>query len=254
MAVDDAVVEQIGEGSSPPTLRFYTWNPPCLSLGYTQPAGQADLPRLAAAGWDIVRRPTGGRAILHTDELTYSLSAPLNNPLVTGGVLASYRRISQAIIHGLSLLGLPIETSENAQSIPHAEQEPVCFEVPSAYETTAMGKKLVGSAQVRRKKAVLQHGAIPLTGDISRICSALHFDSEDSRRNAVVRVKERAITVEALIGRQLGPHTIGEAICSGFREVFNLEFEETPLTEEEEKLALHLEQERYSNPDWTYRI
>ncbi|MBN1265086.1 MAG: lipoate--protein ligase family protein [Anaerolineales bacterium] len=254
MAIDDAIVEEVGKYNSLPTIRFYTWDPPCLSLGYTQPLVQADLARISEAGWDLVRRPTGGRAILHTDELTYSISAPLSESLVSGGVLASYRRISKAIIHGLRLLDLPIETKEHTQTVPHAQQEPVCFEVPSVYEITALGKKLVGSAQVRRKNAVLQHGTIPLTGDISRICNALYFSSDAERKKAVLRVHERAITVEKLVGKQLDPRVVGETIAAGFREVFDLTLEEAPLTGQENKLALQLEQDRYSHADWTNRI
>ncbi|MBP8975043.1 MAG: hypothetical protein KBH93_14345, partial [Anaerolineae bacterium] len=97
MAVDQAIMEAVAAGRVPPTLRFFAWTPPCLSLGYTQPVADVDRARLAARGWDLVRRMTGGRAILHTDELTYSVALPATDPVVAGGVVESYRRLSAAL-------------------------------------------------------------------------------------------------------------------------------------------------------------
>jgi len=98
MAVDQAILEHIGRGESIPTLRLYSWQPPCLSLGYAQPFADVDVARLNERGWDVVRRPTGGRAILHTDELTYSITAPNDEPRVAGSILESYNRLAGAVI------------------------------------------------------------------------------------------------------------------------------------------------------------
>ena len=98
MAVDEAILENIGRGASLPTLRLYAWTPACLSLGHAQPFSDVDAVRLKQRGWDVVRRATGGRAILHTDELTYSVIAPLKEPRVEGGVLESYNRLAQALL------------------------------------------------------------------------------------------------------------------------------------------------------------
>ncbi len=162
MAVDEAILEETGRGSSLPTLRLFAWEPPCLSLGYAQPIEDVDLDRLHERGWDLVRRPTGGRAVLHTDELTYSVIAPLNEPRVAGTLLESYQRLAKALVEALHLLVLPVQVQEQAV-VPAAQTtNPVCFEVPSAFEITVDGKKLIGSAQARRKEGVLQHGSLPL--------------------------------------------------------------------------------------------
>ena len=188
MAVDESILETMGSGAVLPTLRLYAWEPACLSLGYAQPVTDVDLPRLHARGWEMVRRPTGGRAVLHTDELTYSVIAPLNEPRVAGTVLESYRRLAQALVQALNLLSLPVQVNENS-SAPHAKAtNPVCFEVPSAYEITVGGKKLVGSAQARRKAGVLQHGSLPLAGDLTRIIQVLTFPDEVSRTRAAARL------------------------------------------------------------------
>ncbi len=106
MAVDEAILEAVSSDQAPPTLRLYAWDPPCLSLGYAQSCADADFAALARYGWELVRRPTGGRAILHTDELTYAVIAPLNNPVVSGGVLDSYSRISRGLLAAFERLSL----------------------------------------------------------------------------------------------------------------------------------------------------
>ncbi len=109
MAVDEALLDSAGQGLSLPCLRLYSWDPPCLSIGYAQPSADIDQQRLFALGWDWVRRPTGGRAILHTDELTYSVVASLAEPRVSGSVLESYQRLSTALLTALHSLSIPAE-------------------------------------------------------------------------------------------------------------------------------------------------
>src|SRR5689334_4189220 len=199
MAIDEAILEAVGSGDAPPTLRLYRWEPACLSLGYAQPASDADVERLADHGWHLVRRMTGGRAILHTDELTYSVALPLDHPLIRGTIPDSYRRISAALMVALKDIGLEANADKRVKT--HAAAVgPVCFEIPSDYEITAVGKKLVGSAQVRKHNGALQHGSLPLIGDVSRICQALVFADETTRQVASERVLERAITLETALG------------------------------------------------------
>ncbi|HLA42925.1 MAG TPA: hypothetical protein VJZ27_05790, partial [Aggregatilineales bacterium] len=111
MAIDQAIMEAVSEHQMPPTLRFYAWEPACLSLGYAQRSRDADLKRIHNQGWQIVRRPTGGRAILHVDELTYSISLPQGHALVSGDIMTSYRRLSDALLLGLRKLGMHPETA-----------------------------------------------------------------------------------------------------------------------------------------------
>ncbi len=203
MAIDEALLESIGAGNSPPTLRFYGWEPGCLSLGHAQPLGDIDRLALEAQGWDLVRRPTGGKAILHVDELTYAIIAPSRHPALQGGVLASYRRLSMGLTAGLTRLGLELDPP-SAEPVPGDQQNPICFETPSAYELTSHGKKLLGSAQLRRRDAILQHGTLPLVGDISRICLTLRYQDPQARRISRERLLGRAATVEMLLDRAVG--------------------------------------------------
>jgi lipoate-protein ligase A len=196
MAVDEAIMESIGRGDVPPTLRLYAWDPPCLSIGYAQPGADVDQKRLRSHNWQVVRRLTGGRAILHTDELTYAVIGPADEPRLAGGVLESYQRIAQALLQALRLLGLPAQALPKPQNSPRADQqEPICFQIPSNYEITVGGKKLIGSAQARKKAAVLQHGTLPLYGDLRRVTQGLTFPDEASREIAANRLLQSATNV-----------------------------------------------------------
>ena len=115
MAIDEAILESVSAEKVLPTLRFYAWSPPCLSLGYGQSVRDVDFKRIADAGWQVVRRPTGGRAILHMDELTYSVAIPANHPIAAGSIMESYRRISRALLTGLRELGLQPQADRRTQ-------------------------------------------------------------------------------------------------------------------------------------------
>ena len=200
MAVDEAILEHIYRGEAKPTLRLYAWNPPCLSLGHAQPFKDVDVERLKSQGWDVVRRVTGGRAILHTDELTYSVTGNADDEILSGGVMESYNRLSKALLYAVQSLSLPVQVEEANHKTASQNLNPVCFEVPSSYEITVDGKKLIGSAQARKKEGVLQHGSLPLTGDLTRICDALVFENESKRQEAKDRLLSRATTVESVLG------------------------------------------------------
>lgn len=250
MAVDEAILEAAWRRTSLPTLRLYAWDPPCLSLGYAQPLSDVDLPRLQAHGWDLVRRPTGGRAILHTDELTYSVVAPPDEERLAGTVLEAYHRLALALLEALHRLGLPAEVQERSATPQGPNTNPVCFEVPSTSEITVGGKKLVGSAQARRKEGVLQHGSLPLTGDLTRILEVLVFPDEGSRRRAADRLLGRATTVESILGRPLSWDQASQAFMAAFQDVFQLELQPEALTPSEAARAEELVRIKYAHPDW----
>jgi lipoate-protein ligase A len=253
MAVDEAILEHAAGGSeSLPTLRLYAWDPACLSLGHAQPFADVDEARLGARGWDVVRRLTGGRAILHTDELTYSVTGSAEEPVLAGGVLESYNRLAGALLLAVKSLGVPVEMKEgrpDGTAVPN----PVCFEVPSTYEITVRGKKLIGSAQARKKEGVLQHGSLPLTGDLTRICQALRFEDESGRENAAQRLLSRATTVESALGRIVSWEEAAQAFIQAFEEQLGLCFEKGELSESELRRAEELVHEKYAHPSWTER-
>lgn len=252
MAADEALREAVGHGESPPLLRLYSWAPGCLSLGLGQSRGDVDDAALAEHGWDLVRRASGGRAILHIDELTYSVIAPIGEPRVQGSILESYRRLAGALMAGLRSLGLPVEMQGEAP--PSAQTKgPVCFEVPSSYEIVIAGKKLVGSAQARNRDSVLQHGTLPLSGDLSRITRALAFPDGPARQAAAVKLLSRATTVETVLGRAPTWEVAATAFVAAFEEELGLHLEPSEMKEAERMRTEELVQTKYAHADWTDR-
>jgi lipoate-protein ligase A len=178
---------------------------------------------------------------------------------VRGGVVESYRQLSAGLRRGLELLGLAVRADNEytpAVSDPESptSQNPVCFEVPSNYEITAGDKKLLGSAQVRKRGVVLQHGTLPLTGDIARICDGLRFATENARARARERVRQRATTVAAVLGRELRWQEAAAAMAQGFAQALNLTCAESPLTPRELSLAGQLRDQKYTTEKWNARV
>jgi lipoate-protein ligase A len=253
MAVDEAILEAVGRSAVLPTLRLFAWDPPCLSIGYAQPAGDVDRPALTSLGWRLVRRPTGGRAILHTDELTYSVIAPLHEPRVAGSVLESYSRLAQALLLALHTLALPAQAKAVYRPAGR-NPNPICFEVPSNYEITVDGKKLIGSAQARRKEGVLQHGSLPLFGDLTRITRVLTFSDKAQRAEAAARLLEHATTVETVLNRRVSWEQAAAAFEDAFCQALNLVFEPSELSPGELQRADELVSQKYGHPSWTDRV
>jgi lipoate-protein ligase A len=249
MAIDSAILAAVEQGEAPPTLRLYSWDPPCLSLGYSQAYSDVDLHQLSANGWDLVRRPTGGRAILHTDELTYAVIGPKSDPRLAGNLMDSYQHISRALFEALSQMGLPVEV--HAGKNPEAHHQPVCFENPSDFEITANGRKIIGSAQARKKTSLLQHGSLPLIGDLTRITKALHYQTNAERLQAGEILLQKAATVYDVLGVEISWDRAGETLTNSFSRVLNLNLVDGELSSDEMDHALLLESEQYGHPAWT---
>jgi lipoyl(octanoyl) transferase len=259
MALDEALLEGMAENKATPILRLYAWEPACLSLGYAQPFQDVDMAALARNGWDIVRRPTGGRAILHTDELTYAVIAPHSEPRLAGGVLESYQRLSAALLDALHRIQVPAAAQTEAFTLPENQptnrnaKGPVCFEVPSNYEITVDGRKLIGSAQARRREGVLQHGTLPLFGDLKRILSVLVFENETERQAAARRLLSRAATVADSLGVVISWETAAQAMRAAFQEVLQLKLVPSSPSLSERQRAEELVAEKYASEAWTKR-
>ncbi|RLC82012.1 MAG: octanoyltransferase [Chloroflexi bacterium] len=247
MALDEAILRAVAAGRVLPTLRLYAWEPACLSLGRAQSIADVDADALRAAGLGLVRRSTGGKAILHADELTYSVVAPEAEPRVAGSIVESYRRLSAGLVRGLEQLGAAGVAADQRWGGRRLEG-PVCFETPSDYEVTFDGRKLVGSAQMRSLGVVLQHGALPLCGDVARICRFLIPRADPAR------VRARAITIEQVLGRQAAWSEAAAAFATGFAESLNLHLKPGALTKDEVAWAEELRVKKYATHEWTYKV
>lgn len=251
MAVDEAVLAAMLDGASPPTLRFYAWSPPCLSLGRSQPLTEVDLAACQASGVQVVRRATGGRAILHTDELTYSIVLAQADPRAEGGVVESYRRLSEGLLAGLDRLGIQAVQAVG-QRKAEGDLTAICFDTPSDYEITTGGRKLIGSAQWRARGGVLQHGTLPLYGDITRIVTCLAL-SEAEREAQRAALRARATTLADSAERAIPFAEAAQAMADGFAQALNVSLVRGELTALELALAAELREERYAAHHWTAR-
>ena len=249
MALDEALLLVHEASAGLPTLRIYGWCQPTLSLGYGQDARQeVDLAACQAQGVAVVRRPTGGRAVLHDQEVTYSVVMPL---LADGPstITEHYRRIGMALAAALQSLGVPVHLARPQVRAARALASPACFAALARYELSAAGKKIVGSAQKRAQRAVLQHGSIPLWLDRQRLFQCFRVPPE--RRQALVQ--EAYTTMGAVNEIALTPVTLSaiqDALRQGFSTTFAVECVEAPIASEEWHLAQHLQAIKYTTDTW----
>ena len=243
MALDDALLEAQARGAAPPTLRLYRWAPACLSLGRFQHSADIDRDACVRAGVPVVRRPSGGRALLHGDELTYALALRADHPALAGAdsILESYRRISAALLAGLRLLEVPVELAPAAR---RRGASAACFDTPASYELTVDGRKLVGSAQARRDGALLQHGAIPLTPHAALLNSLLAAPPLD--------LDTKMIALDQALGRSVTFDSLAEALAEGFRAAWDVRLVPGTWTAAELARAEELRRARYNGDDWTW--
>ena len=245
MALDEALWRSFSKVGRP-TLRLYRWTRPTLSLGYSQRAEEFDLGECARLGVEIIRRPTGGRAVLHGLEVTYSLVHPLEG---MGGVNESHRKIGEALALGLRKLGLAAELVKAERS--SLASSAACLEVPSYSELTIAGRKVAGSAQVRNHLALLEHGSLPLELDLERLAAVLWPDGLPRERFKDL-LRRRAGGLREFAA-QLRLEEVEDAIIAGFAERFEVEPVEGPPTTEELKLAEELVERKYGDSRWNFR-
>ena len=242
MAIDEAILEGYarGEPDRAPTLRLYGWSAPTYSFGRTQRAvTDAEIGRLVGAGFEVVRRPTGGDAVLHEHERTYAVAGALGSEAFPRGVVATYARIARALVVALESLGARVASARG--DAPREARSNVCFERLSGCEITAGGRKLVGSAQARQRGAFLQHGSIPIRLDAGRLAEA-----------AGRPVDGAAFTdLETAMGRQPSRDEIDAALVRGFGEVFGVSLFAGKPTDDELLRAAELRAWRYDSLSWT---
>ncbi|SOC36190.1 lipoate--protein ligase family protein [Ureibacillus acetophenoni] len=258
MALDEALLEFHSKGEIPPVIRFYEWNPATLSIGYFQSAEKAiDLNAVRSQNLGFVRRPTGGRAVLHDSELTYSIIVTESYPNMPVTVTEAYRVLSEGLLLGFQNLGLnayfSVPDSEEKLTDLKKPKSAVCFDAPSWYELVVEGKKVAGSAQTRQKGVILQHGAILLDLDEDKLLSVFKFSSEEAKEKMRLELPEKAVAINRLTDRRITIPQCIEAFKKGFEDSLNIDLVHYELTDEQKQYVKHLEESKYMTDEWNYR-
>jgi len=242
MEYDIALARALTNGVGNPTIRVYAWHPFAISLGWNQAMDEIDLVKTSVSDIDVVRRPTGGRAILHSEELTYSVVMRVKGK----NILTVYDDISQALITGLQELGALVSIEKSQPHFPslyRTTSAVACFSSTGRYEIKCCGKKLVGSAQRRYaandgEEVVLQHGSILLGSDHKRMVEFLNFPSEEEREALRRELDEKTTELSTVLNRAITFEEVAEAILRGFQKAWSIETEVVNIIDEESKVNI----------------
>lgn len=259
MAIDEALLSLIGEGESPPTLRFYEWRAPWVSLGTGQSANDLDLAALDGRGWGLLRRASGGTAVLHLGQLGYAVILPTSHPIWEGDLASSYQRIAAPLALGLSWLGVSSEPAPPSLKAGFAAGAPpvasrVCFSALGPYELLdRRGRKLTGNSQIRRRHGALQHGTIQLSGHQSELVGVLADLPPAECPDLITYLLTHVGPLDESAGHGIGGPVVAEALARAFEEVLGVRLAAGALTDRERCVAVDLAKTKYGDPAWTNR-
>lgn len=258
MALDEALLDLHSQGDIPPVIRFYEWNPATLSIGYFQSAEKdIDIDILREQKLGFVRRPTGGRAVLHESELTYSIIVNEQYPDMPASVTEAYRVLSEGLLLGFQNLGLDayfsIPDTEEKQADLKKPKSAVCFDAPSWYELVVEGKKVAGSAQTRQKGVILQHGAILLDLDEEKLLSVFKFPSLEAKEKMRQKLPEKAVAINKLTDKEITIPQCIKAFKEGFEKALEIELIPYQLTDQQLQYVRMLEETKYLNDEWNFK-
>ena len=235
MALDKAVLVANSEGKVSPTVRFYGWKPSAISIGYFQSLEEeVNLDNCRKLGVDYVRRITGGGAVFHEEELTYSIIIPEVHPQIPKNLLKSYGKICGAVMKGLNNLGI------ESKYVP-------------INDIITGGKKISGNAQTRKAKTILQHGTVLIDVDVDKMFSVLKVPNQKIKDKLIADVKQRVTSIKHVLEKEILFEDVAEEMKRGFEEEFNVELIEGTLSEEEKELTKKFDKECFSARNWNHR-
>lgn len=234
MATDRALLAACGEGKAPPTLRLYSWKEPTLTIGYSQNSRRdLDVNRCRSLGIPIVQRPTGGKALLHGKELTYSLVAPIPHPRFPSNLRAAFQAVSEALLISLDGLGVRNAAVAGTRGIPVNGRRPSCFSSLNHCEIAVNNKKLIGSAQRRESRSFLQQGSLLMDCDHALMNSLFRFDGPRNREGHLKILENSTVSLSQLRGREVRFEEAARAFCSGFQHAFPARWQRENLNSHE---------------------
>ena len=247
MAIDEAIFRETIKDKKKPTIRFYGWHPAAVSIGYFQdPRKELNMEQCSNMGVDIVRRLTGGKAVFHNDEITYSVVAGVGEKFFPADILGTYKVISDCLVQGLAYLGVKVNLAHAGQAKKDMDLRSCCFSVPSRNELLVAGRKICGSAQKRTNGGFLQHGSLLLTFDTVKALSViLPFSTSEH----LAKLRNSVAAINEVIANPLETKEICNSLKKGFADVLGVEIVEEPLTSGEIMLKNNL-MKKYEDLRW----
>lgn len=257
MAMDEALLNFVSRGEIDPVVRFYTWDPATLSVGYFQRLKkEIDIDKVKEKGLGLVRRQTGGRGVLHDKELTYSVIVPESHPNMPSTITEAYRVISEGLLEGFKLLGFDayfaIPRSKEEREKLKQPRSAVCFDAPSWYELVVEGRKIAGSAQTRQKGVILQHGSLLQDVDVDELFDMFIFKNDRLKEKMKKAFVDKAVAINDISDRHISIEEMEKAFEEGFKKGLNIEFKPISLTENQLAEVKVLE-EKYRSEEWLYK-
>lgn len=256
LGATEAVIEAVGNGDAPPTLRMYSWSHDAIILGIGQPSSQIDVDASRAANCDVLRRISGGTAVFHDEQtVSFQLVLPENHPFLSRDVHVNYQRIASIIVSMLGSFGVPSRPAsleEAKADSPPVGLEAICFSSLSPYEVVSGGRKLVGLSQVRRRTVSALQGMLYLRNCPAKSAQLVPVDPATRERLTSI-LADRTIDLITAAGKQVTAEEVARHFACSTLETLQVQGVEAPLTSGELQRAEELEQQRYANPDWTFR-
>lgn len=252
MAMDEALLHWHSKGMIPPVLRFYGWAPAGLSVGYFQKVnGKIDVNNVEKHGFELVRRQTGGRAVLHDQELTYSVIVSENHERMPKSVKEAYMVISKGLLEGFKELNINAEFA-----IPEGKLDTtnsaVCFEEPSWYELIVEGKKAAGSAQTRKQGVILQHGSIPINVDTVQLFDLFVYPNDRVKERARRAFGDKAVAINEVSEKMVTFEDTRVAFKKGFERGLDINLEPFELSKEQLQEVHDLAENKYKSKEWNF--
>lgn len=257
MALDELLMEKVRDGELPAVLRFYEWETPTLSLGYFQKVKkEIDLERVDSYGYEMVRRATGGRGVLHDKELTYSVVLPESYEGMPESVTESYKVISGGLLEGFRNLGLDAhfsvpQTKEQKKELTNIRSS-VCFDTPSWYELVVEGRKIAGSAQTRQNGVIMQHGSILLDVDINHLFDMFIYQNERFKNKMKEAFKEKAVAINDISENHFTVDMLYPAFREGFEKGLDMKTVQYNLTAADRNRLEEIKI-KYASEEWNFR-
>ncbi len=246
MAIDEAIFRETVKKKKP-TIRFYGWHPAAVSIGYFQePQDEVNIEQCGKTGVDIVRRLTGGKAVFHDDEITYSVVACAGEKPFPADILGTYKVISDCLVQGLAYLGIKANLAPAGRAVKDPDLKSFCFSVPSRNELLVAGRKICGSAQMRTSSGFLQHGSLLLTFDpVKALSIILPFSTNEH----LTKLGKTVAAINEVIDKPIETKEICDSLGKGFSDVLGAQIVKEPLTPGEITLKNEL-MKKYEDLRW----